>query len=111
MHDRPSGAELAALAQALGADDALARRCHAIAAREAAEGDAAFAECRAALIARYGAADDRVLLARLAADIGAGALDEATAGRDELAALLRAITQQKLRASNPDYLDTAIKPR
>lgn len=105
MHDRPSGAELVALAQALGASDALARRCHAIAAREAAHGDEAFAACRAALTVRYGAAEDRVLLERLAADIRGGALDEASAERDALAALLRAITRQKLRASNPDYLD------
>lgn len=105
MQDRPSGAELAALARALGAADAQARRCHAIAAREAAYGDAAFAACRAALAARYGAADDQALLACLAAEIRSGGLDEASPDRAALAALLRAITRQKLRASNPDYLE------
>jgi uncharacterized protein DUF6285 len=107
MRDRPSGRELAALAEARGAEDALAARCQAIAAREREAGDEAFAACRAALTARYGAGEDAALLARLAAEIRAGALDDDSADRVALAALLRAITAQKLRESNPGY-DSAI---
>ena len=109
MRDRPSGAALVVLADAFGATDALGMRCRAIAAREHSAGEEAFDMIRAALIARYGAADDNALLTRLGADIRAGALDEGQAGRAALAALLRAITQQKLRESNPDYL-AAVAP-
>ncbi|HEV8015079.1 MAG TPA: DUF6285 domain-containing protein [Stellaceae bacterium] len=105
MRDRPSGEELAALAEALGAPGALAARCRAIFVREREAGEGAFAASRAALTARYGTGEDAALLARLAADIRAGALDEASPERAGLAALLRAITAQKLRESNPDYLD------
>jgi hypothetical protein len=103
MRDRPSGVELAALATALGEGGALAERCHALAAREQAVGEDAFAAIRAALTARYGPGDDRTLLARLAADIDAGALDERSAIRAALAALLVALTRQKLAESNPGY--------
>ncbi|HEY3919649.1 MAG TPA: DUF6285 domain-containing protein [Stellaceae bacterium] len=103
MRDRPSGAELAALAEALGEEGPLAARCRAVQAREHDAGDA-FAACRAALVARYGAGEDRFLLERLAADIRGGALDDGSADREALSALLRAITRQKLRESNPDYL-------
>jgi hypothetical protein len=103
MRDRPSGQELAAVADALGAGDALAARCHAVAARERGAGEGGFAAPRAALVARYGAGEDGWLLARLANDISAGALDDGGADREALAAILRAITQQKLRESNPDY--------
>src|SRR5579863_9683459 len=103
VRDRPSGAELAMLAEALGGEDALAARCNAIFARERDAGDEAFAACRAALAARYGAGADEALLARLAAEIRAGALDEGSAERAPLAALLRAITAQKLRESSPSY--------
>ena len=107
MRDRPSGAELAALATALGETGTLAERCAAIAAREAAAGEGAFAAIRAALAARYGAGDDKMLLARLAADIRAGALDEGNDQRAALAALLVALTRQKLADSNPGYLEGA----
>jgi hypothetical protein len=110
MRDRPSGDMLAALADELGGTDALALRCRAIAEREAAQGEGAFAACRAALIERYGAGDDGALLRSLAGDIRAGALDEASAARTALAKVLLAITRQKLRASNPDYL-APITPR
>lgn len=109
MRDRPSGAALAALAHALseegalGEEDALAARCRAIWAREAGAGDA-FAAYRAALAARYGAGEERWLLERLAADIRGGALDDGSADREALGALLRAITRQKLAESNPDIL-------
>lgn len=102
MRDRPSGSELAALATALGEGGALATRCHAIAARERAAGEAAFAAIRAALGVRYGAGDDKTLLARLAADIDAGALDEGQETRTALAALLVALTRQKLAESSGD---------
>lgn len=104
MRDRPSGAELAALADALGEEDALAARCRAIWARERDAGEGAFAACRAALAARYGAGEERWLLERLAADIRGGALDDGSADREALGALLRAITRQKLAESNPDSL-------
>ena len=104
MRDKPSGGELAALA--LGEAGALAERCHAIAAREQA-GAKAFAAIRAALIARYGAGDDKMLLTRLAEDIRAGALDEGRATRTALAALLVAVTRQKLAESNPGYRESA----
>lgn len=109
MRDRPSGTTLAALADALGAQDWRAARCRAIAARERAGGDA-FAPIAAALRARYGEGDDRGLMTRLAADIRAGALDEGAGGRAALAALLRAITRQKLLESNPDYLEESTPP-
>lgn len=110
MRDRPSGPELAALADALAASDRVAARCRAIATREQSAGDEAFEEARAALTARYGAGDDKMLLTRLAADIRAGALDEGSADRGMLAALLRALTRQKLSESNPAYLNEATPP-
>jgi uncharacterized protein DUF6285 len=103
MRDKPSGAELVALAEALGEAGVLAERCHAIAAREQAAGEGAFAPIRAALAAHYGAGDDKMLLARLADDIRAGALDEGSNRRAALAALLVAITRQKLAESSPGY--------
>jgi len=110
MRDRPSGAELAALADALGARDAEAARCRAIEARERAAGDDAFGAIGTGLRAIYGEGDDRALLTRLVAAIRAGALDDGAAGRDALATLLRAITRQKLRESNPGYLGDPTPP-
>jgi hypothetical protein len=107
MRDRPSGAELAALATALGEIGALAERGQAIAAREVVTGEGVFAAIRAALASRYGAGEDKALLARLAADIRAGALDDGSDRRAALAALLVALTRQKLAESNPGYLDGA----
>ncbi len=104
MRDRPSGEELAALARAIGGDDALARRCAAIAAREQAAGEGAFASARARLGARYGAADDCTLLARLAAEIRAGVFDPAGTARDWACGVMGEITRQKLCASNPAFL-------
>jgi hypothetical protein len=60
---------------------------------------------RAALATRYGAAEDRALLARLAAEIRDGVLDEGSADRTALAAVLRTLTRQKLAESNPAYLE------
>jgi hypothetical protein len=108
VRDRPSGGALAALADALGGEDVLAARCQAIFVREREAGKGAFAACRAALVARYGAGEDTALLARLATEIRAGALDDGRPERAPLAALLRAITVQKLRESNPGYLDDCL---
>ena len=102
MRDRPAGAELARLAQAIGGDEALAVRCHAIAAREASAGDAAFAPLSAVLATRYGA--DGNLLKRLADEIAAGAFDAEGPARDWARQILWAITRQKLSESNPEFL-------
>ena len=106
MRDKPNGQDLDALASTLGATGALADRCRMIAQREAG-GDEAFAGVRAALQARYGAQEDSALLVRLAAEIRAGALDEGSAVRAALGALLLAITRAKLAESNPAYLEEA----
>lgn len=100
FRDRPSGAQLAALAREEGGDSALIARGEAIAARETASKDA-FAACRAALKARYGAAG----LACLAAEIRGGALDVPGDARDRILPLLWEITRQKLRGSNPEFLE------
>ncbi len=104
MQDRPSGEELALLVREAGGEEPLVARCLAIAEREAQGGAAGFAACRAALVARYGEADDRVLLARLAAAIGAGIFDAPGKEREAVRDLLVAITVQKLRATAPDLL-------
>jgi hypothetical protein len=106
MRDRPPGSELVLLAEGIGDEDPLARRCRAIAAREADAGDAAFAPMRAALEARYGKGEDRALLRRLAGEIAAGGFDAEGAARDWALDVLRAITRQKLRESNPAFLAT-----
>jgi len=98
MRDRPNGEELARLARELGGEAALVARCLAIAERERGLGAAAFAECRAALAERYGESGDRELLSQLAAEVRAGANDR------EVLAILWAITVQKLRDSNPEFL-------
>ena len=104
MRDRPSGIELVTLADGIGDEDALAARCRAIAAREAAAGDAAFASIRAALRARYGVREDGALLTDLASEIAAGVFDAEGAARDWARDVLWAITRQKLRESNPEFL-------
>jgi hypothetical protein len=104
MRDRPSGQELTALAHATGGEEALVARCWAIAEREAGLGDVGFEYCRALLKTRYGEASDRALLLRLAAEISAGAFDKPGPTRDWLTRMLREITQQKLRESNPEFL-------
>jgi hypothetical protein len=104
MRDRPTGSELAMLAQGTGDEDPLAERCRAIAAREADAGDAAFASARAALEARYGKGEDGALLRRLAGDIAAGVFEAVGAERDWALDVLWAITRQKLNESNPAFL-------
>lgn len=115
MRDLPAGSELAALAEAWAArigslppgEQALVHRmierCRAIAAREAEYGDGALAPVRAALAGLYGAGDPASQFARLADDIRAGRFD-AGAKRADVRALLRALTRQKLRESNPRFL-------
>ncbi|HUN48482.1 MAG TPA: DUF6285 domain-containing protein [Stellaceae bacterium] len=116
MRDLPTGPELRALAEEWAArideippeERALARamigRCHAIADREAAAGEAALEPIRAALSALYGGDESGNLLARLAADIRVGKFDLPGAARDRVRALLQLLTLQKLREANPRYL-------
>ena len=103
FRDRPSGAELMALVEPAGEGDPLAARAIAIARRERAADASAFAACRAMLAARYGAAEDRALLGRFAAEIRAGGFDRGGA-RENALAVMAAITCQKLVESNPDIL-------
>lgn len=106
MRDRPSGAELMALAAELAGpgDEALVERCRAIAAREARLGDAGWHECHAALRAIYGDGDAAALFHRLARDIRAGGYDTAGAARDAVRGLLRQVTRRKLGDANPDFM-------
>jgi len=104
MRDLPRGDELVVLARELSGAAALVERCRAIAAREQCFGEAGFAPARAALRARYGEHEDRALLARLSAEIGRGAFDAAGEARDWALRVLLAITRQKLRESNPEFL-------
>jgi hypothetical protein len=106
MRDRPDGARLLALVDELAGevDPALRERARAIAARESAAGDAPLAACRRALAALYGAGDLPGLFARLAQDIRAGAFYAPGPAQAQVLALLWAVTRQKLRESNPDYL-------
>lgn len=103
FRDRPSGEELMALVGCVGGGGPLAARAVAIAARERAADASAFAACRAMLAARYGAAEDRALLAQFSAEIRAGVFDHGTAC-DGARAVMAAITRQKLIESNPDFL-------
>lgn len=106
MRDRPDAAFLLALAHAAeraGEEAELVARARAIVGREASGGDP-FGRCRAQLVARYGAGEDAELLRRLAEEIRSGTFDRAGAAREEMRALLWAITRAKLVDSNPDYL-------
>jgi hypothetical protein len=117
MRDRPDGAALLDFARAALLRDlapllpaerqheaALIVRAIAIAAREAAAGDAPLRACQEALAELYGEGDLDALLRRLAAAIRAGEYDAPSARRAQVRRLLWAITVQKLRESNPDYL-------
>jgi hypothetical protein len=110
MRDRPDGptlVELARAAAARGANSDLVARALAIAEREAIAGQAPLEECRAALLQRYGEGDIEALLHRFADDIRAGAFDVSGPARDAVLRLLWAMTRQKLRESNPEYLAAA----
>jgi uncharacterized protein DUF6285 len=104
MRDLPRGDELTILAREPSGAAALVERCNAIAAREARFGEAGFAPARAELRARYGEHEDRVLLASLSAEIELGNFDRAGDARDWALRILFAITRQKLRESNPEFL-------
>lgn len=117
MRDRPDGAALLDFARAALLRDlapllpaerrhevTLIGRAMAIAAREAAVGDAPLRACRAALAELLGEGDLDTLLRRMAAAIRAGDYDAPSAQRTQVRRLLWAITVQKLRESNPDYL-------
>lgn len=117
MRDRPDGAALLDFARAALLRDlapllpaerrhevTLIGRAMAIAAREAVVGDAPLRACQAALAELLGEGDLDTLLRRMAAAIRAGDYDAAGAQRTQVRRLLWAITVQKLRESNPDYL-------
>ena len=116
MRDRPDGAALLGFARAALLRDlallpaerqheaALIARAMAIAAREAAAGDAPLRACQAALAGFWGEGDLDTLLRRMAAAIRAGDYDAPSPQRARVRQLLWAITVQKLRESNPDYL-------
>ena len=131
MRDRPSGAELLAIAREtlLGellphAPDAqrynalMVAAAMAIAAREAEAGDGALVAEREALAALYGeaggeagAADEPLdaalgrLNRRFAADLRAGAFDAPDARQAAAWRLLRQATMAKLMECNPKYLE------
>jgi hypothetical protein len=110
MRDRPDGstlAEFARQATAREADSELVADALAIAEREAVAGQAPLEECRAALLQRYGEGDVEALLHRFADDIRAGVFDVPGPPRDAALQLLWAMTRQKLRESNPEYLAAA----
>jgi len=100
MRDLPDIEAILALAVE-SRDAALAARARAIAERERPN---AFAAMRAALEIRYGPAPDFSLLARLAAEVRAGRLDPLTPEGQAVERLLWALTVQKLRECNPDFL-------
>ena len=117
MRDRPDGAALLDFARAALLRDlvpllpaerqheaALIARAITIAAREAAAGDAPLRACQAALAELLGEGDLGTLLRRMAAAIRAGDYDAPSPQRAQVRRLLWAITVQKLRESNPDYL-------
>ena len=110
MRDRPDGAMLRTLAAAAserGEDPALVARARAIAEREAASGMAPVEAIGARLARRYGDAPPETLLARLAAEIRAGAFDVEGPAQAELRRLLWDNTLLKLAESNPEYLAAA----
>jgi Domain of unknown function (DUF6285) len=118
MRERPDAAVLLALAEELEAaaphlpperrvDPALLARARAIWARERDAGDAPKAACHGALVGLYGAGEFGALFARLTREIRAGTYDAPGAEREAVLEILWAVTQQKLRESNPDYLATA----
>lgn len=118
MRDLPTGPQLEALArewEALGLDRipsnergtvaAMIERCHAIARREAAAGEAAMGGVGEALAALYpDVGDPAERLVRLARGIRSGGLDARNDRRRLALAALRALTLQKLRESNPRFL-------
>jgi hypothetical protein len=117
MGDRPDGARLLELAQEtlmrelatqLPEDQrqeiALIARAMTIAARELDAARAPPAICHAALAQLYGEGDADSLMRRLAREIRAGAHDAPGPKRDAVRSLLWAMTREKLRVSNPEYL-------
>ncbi len=127
MQDRPSAAELLRIARDTLVDELLPAlpeerkldvliiaNVMAIAAREAAFGDAPLRAELARLAALYGeppppnepldAAVER-LSRRLAADIRRGAFEADAAKLDQVKAHLLEVTLQKLRTNNPRYLE------
>jgi hypothetical protein len=107
MRDRPDAATLIALARAAearGTEPSLVTRSLAIAERERQAGTASVEAIRILLVGLWGEGTIGDLLCRLAQEIHAGAYDAAGPAREEIRRVLWAITLQKLRESNPDYL-------
>lgn len=118
MRDLPTGPQLEALAreweasgldrlpsEERGAVAVMIERCHAIAHREAAAGEAAMAGVSEALASLYPeAAEAAERLAWLAREIRSGGLDAQDGRRRRALAALWALTLQKLRESNPRFL-------
>jgi hypothetical protein len=117
MRDRPESAELLGLAREVLLRDVmpflsaerseqimLIARAMAIAERELKAGSTPITECHAALRKLYGDGDFAMLWRRLAAKIRTGTYDTSGFAREEVRRLLFAVTVQKLRESNPDYL-------
>lgn len=111
IRDRPDAASLRILAsEALerGQHDPIhVARALAIADREAAFGAIIEEHCREALFALFGAGDLDLLWRRLAREIRAGVYDVPGEARKRVHGLLWAVTVQKLRETNPDFLDAA----
>jgi hypothetical protein len=114
MRDRPTGLDLMALARRLLLDEILAllpeaRRpdlrlaatSMAIAAREAASGDAPLAEIGAMLAELYGEPAD---LSRLAGDLRKGAFETSGSREKAARAILWRLVILKLREGNPQFL-------
>ncbi len=105
MRDRPDIETLLALA-AGAADEALAARCRAIAAREREGGPAPYDALAAELRALTGGGGS---LAALAADIRRGRFDAEGPERERLVRFLAGLALQKLRENNPDFEFTKIR--
>jgi hypothetical protein len=111
MRDRPDALTLRCLAEEArreGAEDpTLIARALDIAARETAMGTAPFEALRSWLVERYGEGTSEALLARLAAEIRAGAFDEPGPAQAALRQWLWDLTFRRLALANPDYLAAA----
>jgi hypothetical protein len=114
MRDLPTGVDLMALARRLLLDEILplvpeerrpdihlAATSMAIAAREAANGDAPLAEIRAMLAELYGEPAD---LIRLAGDLRRGEIQTSGSRERAARAILWRLTILKLREGNPQFL-------
>ena len=91
-------------------DIALIERIIAIAQRELSAGGGA-SEARRRISAFYDGEPPETAWRRLAGDIRAGLFDAPGARREAVRRLLWAVTEEKLRISNPDFLAAADPPQ